>query len=180
MDLFARAALLDDTRPEPHLGLALCYANLGDESRAPRRFDACMEHGFGAGDFTEVVYEFDDAEGQTLVVEIGMERVLIWRAACHLALDPDERDAHFVRGRIHERHGDPHAAIKAYGRAIKLDPDEIDFRLGRAQARLATGDRGGAESDLQRAETLLARQLPQPARAARIEALRAQARRHRT
>jgi len=214
LDLFARALLLDETRPEPHLGLAICYANLGDDRRAIRHFDTCLKRGFGAGDYPELVYEYDDTDGQTWVVEIGLDRVLVWRAACHLALesveparsdlarvsdsgdrdvqaeiavlwtkirlaegdlegaqrqlshalglDPDQPDAHFVRGRIHEHRGNLRAALQAYSRAIRLDTEAPEFRIARARVYLASGQQRHAETDLRRAEALLKRQLPQP------------------
>ncbi|MCB1877726.1 MAG: tetratricopeptide repeat protein [Chromatiales bacterium] len=212
--LFAKALLLDETRPEPHVGMGLCYANLGDDDRAIRHFDLCLALGFGQGDYAELVYEYDGPDGETWVVDIAEEQVLLWRAGCQvslgkaelakrdlervsrsvdpdiraqssvvwatihlfsgsldaaqrqlgqaLALDPDNPQAHFVRGRIHEQRGRISSAIKAYNRAIKLDAEAAEFQVARARVFLAAGDPGSARSDLHAAENLLSQQLPQP------------------
>lgn len=226
LDLFARAALLEETRPEPHLGLAVCYANLGDEQRAIRHYDACLERGFGSGDYPRLVYEYDGSDGETWVVDIGLDHVLVWRAACHLSLekmeaarrdvsrvsapddrdlqaevsvllarihlhegdvdaaqqqlgralgfDPEHPDGHFVRGLIHERRGRLPEAMKAFSRAIRLDAYAPEFRIARARVCAASGDPRHAQADLQKAEALLAQQLPQPDLDTQIARLRAQ------
>lgn len=224
LNVFSRAVLIDDTRPEPYLGLALCYSNLGGQVRGLRYFDACLEHGFGAGDFTNLCYEQGDPHGQTRTFDIGLDHVLIWRATCHLeqnateaarqdlnrisddpatelraelatlkarlclalddptnaqhhlgqalGWDPDEPDAHFIRGHLHARAGDAQAALKAYSRAIKIDPNEPDFRITRAKLLLSIGSPNKASEDLAAAEQILAKELPQPDKIKRINQLR--------
>lgn len=220
---FGHALLLAETRPEPHLGLAFCYANLGDDRRAIRHCDACLERGFGSNDYPQLRYEHDGSDEQTWIYEIGPDQVLLWRAGCWLTLDridsarydlervsapdapdiraeiavlrakihlaehrpdavqrelsralgwdPDNPEAHYVRGRLHEWHGRLLAAAKAYARAARCDEEAPEFRVSRARVLLALGEKQKAEADLKTAQVLLGQQLPQSARAAELAGL---------
>ena len=223
LDVFAHAVLIDDTRPEPYLGLALSYSNLGDCARGRMYFDICLQHGFGDGDFKTLCYEQDDPAGETETFDISLDHVLIWRAMCHLeqnstkaaredlrrisgdpvhelraglsalqarlclalddpvgakrhlsqafSWDPDEPDAHFVRGCLHEKAGNFSAALTAYSRAIKLDPNEPGFRIARAELELNCEEPDKARQELMVAAQIIAEELPQPDKTERIHQL---------
>lgn len=65
-----------------------------------------------------------------------------------LAWDRNFPPAHFLRGRLWEARREPAKALGTYDRAVRLDPDEPQFRLARARLRLETGA-AGASQDLE-------------------------------
>jgi Flp pilus assembly protein TadD len=158
MGLFALATLMDDGRPESRLGLALCYANLGDEERALLHFDACLELGFGGGDYPQLVYEYDDEDGQTWTVDIGRERVLAWRTGCCVALnrcasarqdlallaDSSDRDVQaeiaILWAKLLLAENDLDGAQRHLSRALGLDPEEPEAHFVRACIHERRGD----------------------------------------
>ncbi len=144
LEVFYQAILLDESRPEPYLGLGLCFLNLGDESRSLRYFDLCRAHGFGAGEYSSLTYEIDEQDGQTLSYDIDLDTVLGWRALCHLErhdLDAaakelagvSEHPASELRaglavlhGRIALSRGDLDKAQHQLGQALAWDPEAPD------------------------------------------------------
>lgn len=158
LDCFSTAVLIDDTRPEPHLGMGFCYSNLGDETRAVRSFDACLERGFGSDDFPCMVYEFDNDDCMTEVVEIGPAQVMSWRANCHLALgrvdaalrdldrigEPDDlaldAEVTVLRARVCLVRGDQEGARRQLSRALGFDPANPDAHFLRGRLHELGGD----------------------------------------
>nr|WP_240906099.1 tetratricopeptide repeat protein [Thiorhodococcus mannitoliphagus] len=151
LEHFARAVLLDETRPEAHLGLGFCYANLGDDRRAIRHYDACLERGFGSRDYPHLCYEYDGSDEQTWTVEINLDQVLLWRADCWLSLDrieparhdlerlsaPDAPDTRaeiaVLRAKILLAENQPDATQRELSRALGWDPEhpEAHYLRGR-------------------------------------------------
>jgi hypothetical protein len=129
LDSFGRAALLDDTRPEPYIGLGMCFGLLGDDGRAVRHFDACLERGFGRAPFEEVVYEFEDDSGETLEVQLGLNQILAWRAGALLSLERADQAEKDIAPLQEVGEGDLQAEVAVL----------------RAKVSLARGDASGAQ-----------------------------------
>lgn len=157
-EAFAQAVLLDASRPEAYLGLALCHLDLGDPEHGLRYFNLCLEHGFGSGAYACLQYEHDDEDGETRAYDIGMDAVLIWRATCHLERGATEAakldlarlsddpplelraDLAVLRGRICLDKGDLAGAQRQLGEALAWDPDEADAHFLRGQLHERRGD----------------------------------------
>lgn len=71
-----------------------------------------------------------------------------------LAISP--RDAYFARGLgvVEYAAGNPDGALQAFDLAVKLEPDNASGYVGRAEVRLAAGQRREADADLRKAVTL--------------------------
>ncbi|MCP5279690.1 MAG: tetratricopeptide repeat protein [Thiobacillus sp.] len=157
LETFSTAALLDDSRPEAYLGLALCHTNLGDHGRGLRYFDLCLRHGFGQGTYATLRHERDAEEGSTQTYEIGMDAVLGWRATCHLELGSPEAAKRelaslspnpphelrsglaVLRGRIMLAEGDLAGAQRQLGEALAWEPGEPDAHFLRGQLHESRG-----------------------------------------
>lgn len=56
-----------------------------------------------------------------------------------IALDPDNSEAHYIRARLHEEHGEWEQAILRYDRAIELNPSDSNVLNGSSSPLLYVG-----------------------------------------
>ncbi|HZI19265.1 MAG TPA: tetratricopeptide repeat protein [Pyrinomonadaceae bacterium] len=78
------------------------------------------------------------------------EAVALWRRAT--ALREQDAALWLARARAERATKDPNAAAQSYGRALALDPDGKEARLGRAAALVEAGQAEGALPDLRALE----------------------------
>lgn len=91
-----------------------------------------------------------------------------------LAWDSNDPDAHCLRGQLHEHRGDAQAALQAYARAIRIAPDDPDFRIAHAELLITKSKVKQAIEDLTIALRLLEEMSPHAPKLERIARLRAE------
>jgi cytochrome c-type biogenesis protein CcmH len=75
-------------------------------------------------------------------------RSMVDRLAKKLEDTPGDADGWMRLGRAHSVLGDPAGAVKAYGKAAELRPDDLDVQLANAHAGLKTVVKGTPVPDL--------------------------------
>ena len=162
-----QAMLLEPARQQElidkyHIGGFLLHYTSPDEAHALLAQRLARDPAWSLVDFDDVAFLYvprtepayhalnpslpDPFPGGTQAARPELERKL--RQA------PDSALAWCLLGKLEAREKRFNPAVQAFDRSIALEPHQLDAWLGRAQARAALGDAGGAQSDLKQAVSL--------------------------
>lgn len=116
------------------------YLASGKPALADEKFTAALERQPGLAEAligkARIAYQNQDRDGATELVNRALSRA------------PDDADAWILKGELLRLADQPQQALTAFGKAIQLDPGNVQARVGRAAVHLGLNESEQAKADI--------------------------------